>query len=384
MSPANQPAKPRRVVPVVAAPTRIGNIDVVLNALGTVTPRSVVGVKSRVDGQLLRTAFQEGQMVNAGDLLAEIDPRPFQVALRQAMGQLAKDQAQLANAQVDVERYRRLLAQDSISKQQVDTQEALVRQYQGMAQADQAAVDSARLQLSYSRVTAPVAGRVGLRQIDPGNIVHASDASGIVVVTQMQPITVLFTLPEDKVSDVMRRLGSGETIPVEAWDRSQRTRLASGRLVTVDNQIDTSTGTVKLRAEFANDDLKLFPNQFVNVRMQLESVGDQTLVPSAAIQRGAPGAYVYVVGSDHSVAVRPVTLGPARGEVTAIASGLAAGDLVVVDGSDKLRNGMKVDLVARDDTGSSPRKHDRRDKHGERIRGKAVPQTGQTSAGGGG
>ena len=337
-----------RPLPVVAAEAKKGSIDVYLNGLGTVTPRNIVVVRSRVDGQLVRVAFREGDSVKAGDLLAEIDPRPFQVQLTQAQGQMAKDQALLANAKTDLERYRTLLAQDSISKQQVDTQESLVRQYQGAIEADQGQIDSAKLQLTYSRITAPISGRVGLRQVDPGNMVHASDQNGLVVITQLMPITVVFTLPEDSVPRVMKRLAAGEALPVEAFDRDGKVKLATGKLVTIDNQIDTATGTVKLKAEFPNTDGALFPNQFVNVRMGIETQADATLVPTAAIQRGAPGTFVFVVNADRSVSVRPVKLGPAQGEATAIDSGVVPGDLVVVDGADKLREGSKVELVTRD------------------------------------
>jgi multidrug efflux system membrane fusion protein len=296
----------------------------------------------------MQVAFREGQVVKAGELLCEIDPRPFEVQLTQAQGQMAKDQALLKNAQLDLERYRTLLAQDSIAKQQVDTQESLVRQYQGAVQADQGQIDSAKLNLTYSRVTAPISGVVGLRQVDPGNVIHASDANGLVVITQIQPITVLFPIPEDNLQQVLKRLKSGAALPVEAWDRAQKVKLATGKLLTVDNQIDTTTGTVKLRAEFANDDNALFPNQFVNVKMLVETRQDATLLPTAAVQRGAPGTFVYAVNEDRSVSVKPVKLGPVQGEVTAVESGIATGATVVVDGADKLREGAKVELISRE------------------------------------
>jgi membrane fusion protein, multidrug efflux system len=342
-----------RTMPVVAQPATKGSIDVYVSALGTVTPRNNVVVRSRVDGQLMKIHFNEGQLVKEGDVLAEIDPRPFQVQLAQATGQMAKDQALLNNAQVDLKRYRELLAQDSIERQKVDTQEALVRQYQGTVQSDQGGIESAKLQLTYSRITAPISGRVGLRQVDPGNVVRASDANGIVVITQLQPITVLFPIPEDNVPRVMGRLNSGQPIAVEAWDRDMKNKIETGKLVTIDNQIDTATGTVKLRAEFANANLGLFPNQFVNVRMLIETQTDATLVPSAAIQRGSPGTFVYVVRDDQTVSVVPVKLGPVQGETTAIASGLTPGQNVVVDGADKLREGSKVELITRDQQGAA-------------------------------
>jgi multidrug efflux system membrane fusion protein len=373
-----------RALPVVAVPARKGTIDVYLNALGTVTPRNIVVVKPRVDGQLMRVAFVEGQVVKAGALLAEIDPRPFQVQLAQASGQMAKDQALLRNAQLDLERYRTLLAQDSISKQQVDTQEALVRQYEGTLQSDQAAIDNAKLQLTYSRVTAPIGGTVGLRQVDPGNVVHASDANGIVVIAQLMPISVVFPIPEDSLQRILRRLATGEAIAVEAWDRDQKAKLATGRLLTVDNQIDTATGTVKLKAEFANANLAMFPNQFVNVRMLVETLPDATLVPSAAILRGAPGTFVYVVKEDKSVTVTTVRLGPVQGETTAIASGVAVGDLVVVDGTDKLREGAKVELIERDSQATPAPGAAKRGPRGERPPGSGPPGTGQRRDKGGG
>lgn len=358
-----------RALPVIAEPVRRGTIDVYLSALGTVTPRNLVTVKPRVDGQLMKVAFEEGQLVKAGQLLAEIDPRPFQVQLAQAQGQLAKDQAQLANARVDLERYRTLLGQDSIAKQQVDTQEALVRQYEGTIQADQGAVDNAKLQLSYARVTAPISGRVGLRQVDPGNVVRASDTNGIVVIAQLQPIGVVFPIPEDNVPLVMQRLARNEPTAVEAWNREGRTKLATGKLVTADNQIDTTTGTVKMKAEFANADSALFPNQFVNVRMNTQTLEDATLVPSAAIQRGAPGTFVYAVKDDQTVTVAPVKLGPVQGDVTVVTSGIRPGTMVVVDGADKLREGAKVELVTREGQAVAPPKQGSRGPRGDRPPG---------------
>jgi multidrug efflux system membrane fusion protein len=334
-----------RPLPVVAAAARKGNIDVYIDALGTVTPRNMVVVHTRVDGQLMTVAFREGQNVKAGDLLAQIDPRPFEVLLTQANGQLARDQALLKNAQVDLERYRTLLAQDSISKQQVDTQEALVRQDQGVVESDRGAVDSAKLQITYSRITAPISGRVGLRAVDPGNIVHASDTNGLVTITQVQPVTVIYPVPEDNVPRIVKRMQTGQDIVVDAFDRSGRVKLATGRLLTIDNQIDTTTGTVKLKAEFPNQDSALFPNQFVNVRMGVETLQDVTLVPTAAIQRGAPGTFVFLVKQDQSVAVTPVKVGATQGETTQVQSGIDAGNTVVVDGADKLREGSKVELV---------------------------------------
>jgi len=300
----------------------------------------------------------------------------------QAQGQMAKDRALLKNAQVDLERYRTLLAQDSIAKQQVDTQESLVHQYEATLQADQAAIDNANLQLTYSRVTAPISGRVGLRQVDPGNIVHASDANGIVVITELQPITVLYPIPEDNVPQIMKRMASGEPVAVDAWDRDQKTKLASGKLLTVDNQIDTATGTVKLRAEFPNTDFALFPNQFVNVRMLVQTLNDATLVPSAAIQRGAPGTFVYIVKNDQTVSVSPVRVGPVQGETTAITSGVSPGDMVVVDGTDKLREGAKVELTTREGQAVAPPKA--RGPRGERGAGGAErpPASGERPAAG--
>ena len=347
-------------VPVVAAAATSADVGVLLDGLGTVTPVATVTVRSRVDGQLMQLAFREGQVVRAGDLLAEIDPRPAQVQLATAEGQLARDQSLLKNAQIDLERYRVLLKQDSIARQQLDTQEALVRQYEATAKMDQAAIESARLQLVYSRITAPIGGRLGLRQVDLGNIVRAGDANGLVVITQLQPITVIFSIPEDSLPPVMKKLKDGEKLKVTAFDRAGKTQLAEGMLLTVDNQIDPATGTVKLKAQFANDDLALFPNQFVNVRLLVDTRRGATVIPAAAVQRGTPGTFVYVVDAEtKAVSVRRVRLGPAQGDTVSVEEGVAPGTLVVVDGADRLREGAVVEMVVRDDGASKqagPRK----------------------------
>jgi len=330
--------------PVVAAPAPSGEIDLIINGLGTVTPLRTVTVRSRVDGELMKVLFQEGQAVKEGQLLAEIDPRNFQVQLEQAQGQLAKDHALLQNARLDLERYEALFKQDSIARQQVDTQASLVRQYEGAVRVDRSQVDSARLQLSYTKVTAPVSGRAGLRLVDQGNIVRAGDASGLVVITQLQPAAVVFTVPQDNVPVVMKRLQSGERISVEAWDREQKAKLAEGALASADNQVDPQTGTVKLKAQFDNADFALFPNQFVNVRMKLDTLRDVVVIPAAAVQRGTQGLFVYVVRGDNTVGQRPVRLGPAEGLRVAIADGLTPGDMVVIDGMDRLRPGAQVEV----------------------------------------
>ena len=332
--------------PVVATAATQGDVDVIVNGLGTVTPLRTVAVKTRVDGELVRVLFEEGQLVKEGQLLAEIDPRPFQVQLTQAQGQLARDRALLENAKLDLERYNTLFQQDSIAKQQVDTQVSLVRQYEGAIRTDVGQVENARLQLAYARITAPVSGRVGLRQVDAGNIVHAGDTNGIVVITQLEPISVLYTVPQDLLPQLMKRLQSGDQIGVEAWDREQKAKLAAGTLASADNQVDPQTGTVKLRARFANSDRALFPQQFVNVRMKLDTLHDAIVVPPAAVQRGAQGMFVYVVQPDKTVALRPVKLGPADGQRQSITEGLQPGDMVVTDGTDRLRPGSPVDVAA--------------------------------------
>jgi multidrug efflux system membrane fusion protein len=337
-----------RPVPIAVATATQGDLPLFLSGLGTVTPANNVLVQSRVDGQLLKLHFQEGQLVRAGDLLAEIDPRQFQVQLQQAEGQLAHDAALLKNAQIDLERYRTLWSQDSIAKQQVDAQEALVRQYEGTVQVDLGAVENAKLQLVYAKVTAPASGRVGLRQVDPGNIVHTTDTNGIVLITQVQPVNVVFTLPEDNLQRVVQKLAAKTALTVAAYDRQQKLKLASGALLTVDNQIDTTTGTVKLKAQFPNEDSALFPNQFVNIRMQVDTLRGVVMVPVNAVQRGAQTNFVYLLGADHTVKIQNVRVGDTEADRIVIESGLKAGDQVVIEGLDKLRDGSAVEVVSRD------------------------------------
>src|SRR5581483_5358519 len=334
-----------RPIPVRAVAATRGNVDLTLTALGTVTALNTVTVRSRVDGPLIEVPFHEGQLVKGGDLLARIDPRTFQVALDQAAGQLAHDQAQLVDARIDLERYTGLLAKDSIAKQQVDSQLYMVHQLEGTVKADEANVANARLQLEFTSITAPFPGRVGLRQIDPGNMVHSTDTNGLVLLTQTHPITVVFAVPSEQLPQILEHWRAGEVLPVDALDRNNKA-LAHGQLAAIDNQVDVTTGTVKLKAEFANVDDALFPSEFVNARLKIETLTGQTLIPSAAVQQGAPGAYVYVANSNNTVTLRKVTTGPAAGELVSITRGVNPGERVVIDGLDKLRDGGKISVVA--------------------------------------
>ena len=335
----NQGAQPVGVARAVS-----GDINVTLNALGTVTPLATATVRPQVGGMLVKLNFTEGQMVNAGDTLAQIDPRPYQAALDQVRGQLAKDTATLANAKVDLARYQALFEQNAISQQQVATQRALVQSTEGVVVADQANVETARINLGYTNIVSPVTGRAGIHLVDIGNIVQAGQSTGIVVVTQLQPMSVLFTIPEDSVHSVLDRVNAGAVLPADVWDRSQTNKITSGTLSAVDTVVDPTTGSVKLRALFDNKDSKLFPAQFVNIRLLVETLHNQTVVPVAAIQRGADGSFVFVVTPEKTVNQRSVTTGVQDGNNIQILSGLKAGDTVVVDGADRLRDGADVEI----------------------------------------
>lgn len=331
-------------LPVAAATIDRGDIRIVLNELGTVASLDTVTVQTQINGQLTEIGFREGQFVRKGDFLAQIDPRPYQVALEQAEGQLAHDQGLLQQAQTNLKRYQTLGRQDSIAQQQVDDQRFLVAQYTGSVQTDRGLVDNAKLNLTYCHIVSPIDGQVGLRQVDAGNYVQTSNAAGLVVITQMQPISVVFSVPEDNLPDIVRRVRAGATLSVDAYDRANLRKLATGQLATLDNQIDTTTGTIKLRALFANPDEMLYPNQFVNARLLVDTLHDSVRVPVQAVQRGEPGTYVYVIMPDNTVSVRPVQLGTTDGPFQAVLSGLQPGERVVTDGTDRLREGAAVSL----------------------------------------
>jgi multidrug efflux system membrane fusion protein len=336
-------AAPMSIVPATVAK---GDIGINLNALGTVTSLATVTIRTQISGYLQKIDFTEGDEVKKGDLLAEIDPRPYEAALAQAKGQLARDEAMLKGAQVDLTRYQGLAAQNAVPHQTLDTQVALVAQDQGTVEADRATVKSAEVNLQYCRILSPLDGRVGLRQVDQGNYVTPGDANGLVVITQLQPISVLFTVPEDNLQAISKRLQAGAVLPAAAYNRSGATKIADGTLQTFDSQIDPTTGTIKLRAQFPNDTKVLYPNQFVNVRLLLDTHKDVTTMTTSGVQRGVPGTFVYLINADNTVSVRPVKLGVTDGDRVEVTSGLAPGDRIVIDGADKLRDGAKINLRA--------------------------------------
>jgi multidrug efflux system membrane fusion protein len=344
-------------IPVTAVTIAMGDVDITLDALGTVTSLATVTVVSQVNGQLMRVAYTEGQDVKKGDLLIEIDSRPFQLALAQAQGALQRDQALLQNAELDLKRFQDLAKTNAIPRQQLDTQTSLVLQDKGNVISDQAQIETQQLNISYCHIVAPVDGRVGLRLVDEGNYVTPSLTTGLVVITQLKPITVIFPVAEDYLPQIVKRLRTGATLPVTAFDRSASIKLSEGELRSLDSQINTTTGTLNLRAEFANQDENLFPNQFVNARLRIDVLHDALIAPTSAIQRGAPGTFVYLVRPDRTVMIQPVTLGPTSGDRVAVQSGLAVGDKVVTDGADRLRSGTRVALT--ENSAASPRSNAR-------------------------
>jgi multidrug efflux system membrane fusion protein len=338
----------RNAAPMSIVPETVGkgDIGINLNALGTVTSLATVTIRTQISGYLQKIDFKEGDEVKKGDLLAEIDPRPYEATLAQARGQLARDEAMLKGAQVDLTRYQGLAAQNAVPHQTLDTQVALVAQDQGTVEADRATVKSAEVNLQYCRILSPLDGRVGLRQVDQGNYVTPGDTNGLVVITQLQPISVLFTVPEDNLQAISKRLQAGAVLPATAYDRSGASKIADGTLQTFDSQIDPTTGTIKLRAQFPNETKALYPNQFVNVRLLLDTHKDATTMTTAGIQRGVPGTFVYLINADSTVSVRPVKLGVTDGDRVEVLSGIVPGDRIVIDGADKLRDGAKINLRA--------------------------------------
>jgi multidrug efflux system membrane fusion protein len=349
-----------QAIAVSVARVTTGDIQIRIPALGTITPLATVTVRSQISGQLQKIGFVEGQLVKQGDFLAQIDPRPYEAALAQDRGNLRKDQSLLADAKLDLKRFEELIKEDSVAQQQLDTQRALVEQYEGTIESDQAQINTATLNVNYTHILSPVTGRIGLRQVDVGNYVTPGDANGLAVVTQLQPIAAIFSIPEDNVTAIMQRLRDKATLVVQAFDRTNATKLADGQLLTADNQIDTTTGTIRLKAQFDNKDGSLFPNQFVNIQLLQDVLHDQVLIPAAAVHRGAPNGvtstFVYLVNADDTAAVKAVTLGASDGEKVAVATGLADGDLVVTEGGDRLRDGAPVQLPANTPAHNAPKK----------------------------
>jgi len=346
-SKASQPKM--RPSPVFAANVSKQDIPVWLNALGTATARNLVTVKSRIDGELMAVYFEEGQRVKKGQLLAEIDPRNLQALLEQQQSQYQRDQALLNNAQLDLKRYKQLTTEDAIASQQVDTQAALVKQYQATLASDTAQINSTKLQLSYTKITAPISGKVGFRQVDAGNQVKASDGNGLVTIAQLTPITVVFSLPENTLPDLKVALLNSPNLDIEAWDKDKKQRIATGKLLTLDNQVDSSTGSIRLKALFDNNDESLYPNQFVNIRLQLKTLTQVTTIPSTALQRGAKGDFVYVINDDNTASVVPIKILQTEGDRVAIEGKLDAGMKVVTDGSDKVKDGGQVKVITKGD-----------------------------------